>query len=237
MSNFIFFYNEGFLLKSGPNVYSFSNEGKTRFYFRLNSYYVSTFPVFHDIDYDGKKEIILTGKGKTWLLDDNGKQIGKAEYTDTVYDCLVEDNKIFLLNYRGKIWCYDYSMKRLWEFKNPDKLKTGFFLFDMFDLREPFNDGLALLTEKGGGKYLFAVSSSSDAAYVISEEGVLEKKIKLGLSESSGGIKSVMFWMASSSSRPTIYNGSIIFPASRVIGTIDKDSDAFHVEDYIIEMK
>ncbi|NOY08727.1 MAG: hypothetical protein GXP33_07785 [Spirochaetes bacterium] len=238
MSNFIFFYNKGFLLKSGPNVYSLSKEGKTRFYFRMNNYFTSTLPVFYDTDNDGKKEIILTGKGKTWLIDDTGKLFGKAEYTDTVYDCLVGNNKIFLLNARGKIWAYDFSMRRLWEFKNPDKFKTGFFFFDMFDLRKPFNDGLILLTGRNGKKHILAVDNNSDTAYVISEEGRMERKIKLGLSGShQKGVKVIMSWIVGSSSRPAVYNGKIIFPASRVVGKIDKDSDDFHVEDYTVEMQ
>ena len=203
----------------------------------MNSQFASTLPVFYDTDNDGKKEIILTGKGMTWLIDDTGKQIGKAEYTDTVYDCLVDDNKIFLLNARGKIWAYDFSLKRLWEFKNPDKFKTGFFLFDMFDLRKPFNDGLVLLTGTDGEKHLLAISNSSDTAYVISLEGRMKKKIKLGLSGSIAGIKGIMFWVASSTSRPSVYNGKIIFPASKVVGKIDKDSDEFHIEDYTVEIE
>ncbi|NOY08726.1 MAG: hypothetical protein GXP33_07780 [Spirochaetes bacterium] len=238
--NFIFFYNNGFLVKSGSNVYSVSREGKTLFNFRLNENAVFNPPTFYDVDNDGKKEIILNGRSLTWLIDDTGRLIGKTEIKNSVDDCVVSDGKIFfmsgLMGPRGEIRAYDFSMKKLWEFKNPEKVKTGIFFVDLLDFRKTFIYGLKVIPGSDGEKHLLAISY--DTAYVISEEGRMEKKIKLGLSGShQKGMKVVMSWMVGSSSRPAVYNGKIIFPASRVVGKIDKDSDRFHVEDYTVEMQ
>lgn len=229
--NFVRFFEDGFLLKNSWMLFRYSADFKEkRFEFRLRNY-VTEQPIFINMPTGSGKGIGIPGVHFSYLISENGQLMGRFDQDDSMFSMTVVKDMLLLEHLKGRLYCLNTQMEKIWEWRNPIK---DIFMFVFLPLRwnRAFDCSPMVVNYKGKD---LIILKSSGVLYVLDETGHLITKESL-IKQPSVKRANEYFSVASRLS-PVVIDGQIHIIVSIVSGEISRSGRDFCVTDYLVTTK
>ncbi len=228
--NFVSFFEDGFLLKNGHMLSRYGEDFQHKiFEFRLRNYATEQAQIIEMTD--GGKRIAIPGVHYSYLISADGQLIGRYDLEDSMLSFTLLGDKLLLEHMRGRIYCVDAKLEKIWEWKNPI---VDNFLFFILPLRwsRAFDSSPVVFNHRG--EKLFMIISTG-VLYVVNSEGELVAKETLIKQPSVKRIND--YFSVSSRLQPVIIDDQIHAIVSMVTGNIDRSERKFTITDYLVTLE
>lgn len=236
--NLLLFSGSNIVLKHGATVTEFSEAGREVYSFRMESNVLTAYPLVVHSPTEGTM-LLLSGQSTLYLIDSRGKLRGAYRHPDTIAADSADGEHVYAIQGRGNLWCFDLRLKRIWQFRNPTKLKTGIPFFDILGLRVFFTCA-PVAVSAGGKHYVFVVSENM--AYLVTMDGALAAELPLGVAnpngtQSSGAREKMMKILVMANCTPVVSGNVIHLIISKVNGNVKQGSRDFSIEDRSVALR